>query len=237
MGHDSYFLIITAASIGFFHTLLGPDHYVPFIVLAQARGWSPLKTAVITFLCGIGHVGSSIIIGFVGIVFGIALNRLVDIESTRGVIAAWMMIAFGLVYLLWGIKHSLKHKEHTHFHFHSDKTAHYHAHNHTNEHSHIHPIKTYKQLTPWILFTIFVFGPCEPFIPILLYPAATNSVSDIVWVTVIFTITTVTTMIVVVSLSLYGFRILPRINIERHMHAIAGATILICGIGIAFLGL
>ena len=30
-------LIITAASIGFFHTLFGPDHYLPFIMMSWAR--------------------------------------------------------------------------------------------------------------------------------------------------------------------------------------------------------
>lgn len=28
-------LTITAASVGFIHTLLGPDHYLPFIVMAR----------------------------------------------------------------------------------------------------------------------------------------------------------------------------------------------------------
>ncbi len=66
---DSTVLYLTAASIGFFHTLLGPDHYIPFIVISKARKWSMWKTNLITFLCGIGHVGSSILIGFIGILF------------------------------------------------------------------------------------------------------------------------------------------------------------------------
>ena len=32
-------LCVTAASIGFLHTLFGPDHYLPFIVMAKAKGW------------------------------------------------------------------------------------------------------------------------------------------------------------------------------------------------------
>ena len=49
-------LSVTAISIGFIHTILGPDHYLPFIVLSQAKKWSLKKTMLITFLCGIGHV-------------------------------------------------------------------------------------------------------------------------------------------------------------------------------------
>ena len=29
-------LVITAASIGFIHTVLGPDHYIPFVATSKA---------------------------------------------------------------------------------------------------------------------------------------------------------------------------------------------------------
>jgi nickel/cobalt transporter (NicO) family protein len=235
--HESYLLAITAVSIGIFHTLLGPDHYVPFIVLARARGWPAIKTATITFLCGLGHVGSSIVIGTIGIAFGKAVSKLVGIESVRGEIAAWLMIAFGFSYMLWGIRKSVKQKSHSHLHMHPDGTVNNHTHKHQDDHLHFHKKKDFSELTPWLLFTIFVFGPCEPFIPILLYPAAQSHLFDMVLVSVVFTIATTGTMIAVVLTSLYGFRFIPKINIERHMHAIAGGTILMCGIGIRFLGL
>ena len=55
-----------AATIGPGHTLMGPDHYVPFIVMSRARKWWMLKTVWITILCGLGHVGSSIVLGLAG---------------------------------------------------------------------------------------------------------------------------------------------------------------------------
>ena len=45
-------LYITAATIGFIHTLFGPDHYVPFIVIAKAKNWGASKTLILTILCG-----------------------------------------------------------------------------------------------------------------------------------------------------------------------------------------
>ena len=57
----------TAASIGFLHTLLGPDHYLPFVAMSRAGGWSLKKTTVVTVLCGMGHVLSSVVLGFIGI--------------------------------------------------------------------------------------------------------------------------------------------------------------------------
>ena len=36
--NDSIALLsLTAISLGFFHTLLGPDHYLPFIVMSKAK--------------------------------------------------------------------------------------------------------------------------------------------------------------------------------------------------------
>ena len=39
-------LASTAAAIGFVHTVMGPDHYVPFVVLAKVRKWNTLKTVL-----------------------------------------------------------------------------------------------------------------------------------------------------------------------------------------------
>jgi hypothetical protein len=74
-------LILTAASVGFIHTLFGPDHYLPFVMISWARKWSALKTAVITFLCGIGHILSSVVLGLVGVALGIMVSKLEIIES------------------------------------------------------------------------------------------------------------------------------------------------------------
>ena len=44
-------------------------------------------------------------------------------------------------------------------------------------------------------------------------------------------------MITIVLVSSYGFKLLPQFPVEKYMHAIAGASILMCGIAIQFLGL
>jgi sulfite exporter TauE/SafE len=229
-------LAITAASIGFFHTLLGPDHYLPFIMMSWARKWSTIKTVIITFLCGIGHIGSSVVLGLIGVAFGLAVNNLVKIESVRGNIAAWLFIAFGLVYFVWGLRRAHLNKPHTHFHSHHDDT-HTHTHTHNAEHVHIHDQNGKTNITPWVLFTIFVFGPCEPLIPILMYPAAKDSLSGMILVTAVFGTVTISTMLAIVLLANAGVHITKLNRIERFTHAIAGGTILLCGLAIQFLGL
>ncbi len=239
MTHELRTLLIAAASIGFFHTLLGPDHYLPFIVMSWARKWSNARTAVITLLCAFGHIGSSVVLGLVGVVLGLAVERLTGAESLRGRIAAWLFIAFGLIYMIWGIRRAYRSRPHEHNHAHvgEEPHNHVHLHSHFGEHAHVHDIQSLKSLTPWILFTIFVFGPCEPLIPFLMYPAANASLLGLVAVTAVFGIATTATMMATVFLGKAGVDFLPLRSVQRYSHAVAGATILLCGLAIQFLGL
>jgi len=241
MSPDIGILLVTAASIGFIHTLTGPDHYLPFIVMSRARQWTHLKTLWITFLCGMGHVASSVIIGSIGIALGIGVNKLYKLESIRGNIAAWAFIIFGFGYFLWGLWKVYRKKPHKHFHMHVDAPEHLHLHDHRHSlletHTHSHVAVKPVNLTPWILFTVFVLGPCEPLIPLLMYPAAKTHLGAVALVTLVFGLTTVATMLVIVRLSLQGMNFLPMKMFEKHMHAIAGATICLSGLAIVFLGL
>jgi nickel/cobalt transporter (NicO) family protein len=237
MSNELIILSLTALSIGFFHTLFGPDHYLPFIVISKARSWSTGKTAWVTFLCGVGHVGSSVVLGLIGIALGIAVSHLEFIESVRGNIAAWLLIAFGLLYMIWGLRKAIRNKPHTHAHFHNDGTSHSHDHTHHHGHLHPHPGEGSINLTPWILFTIFVFGPCEPLIPILMYPAAYQSTGSMLWIVFVFSTATIGTMLTIVLLLRYSVQLIQMKFLERFTHALAGAAILLCGLAIQFLSL
>lgn len=235
MNNEIYILSLTAASIGFIHTLIGPDHYLPFIMMAKAGKWTKIKTFWVTIFCGIGHVLSSVVLGFIGIAAGIALDKLELIEGTRGEIAGWALIAFGFAYMIWGIKKAYKNRPHSHIHVESDGTYHTHTHQHHGEHVHMKEQK--KSLTPWILFLVFVLGPCEPLIPLLMFPAAQESIAGLWIVTAIFGITTIGTMLGIVMVSLWGINFLPLGKLERFTHALAGFAIFASGLAINLLGL
>lgn len=210
MSGETLALAATAASLGFIHTLAGPDHYVPFIMIAKARGWSLTKTAFVTFLCGVGHILSAVLLGIIGLGFGLALSRIEAFDSIRDNMAAWLFIAFGLVYFVWGIRKAFRDR-HSHSHAHDGKAG-------------------SANITPWVLFTIFVFGPCEVLIPLLMYPAAKNSLMDAAYVTLVFGIVTIATMLGIVMASLFGFNLLPLGKLERYTHALAGLAIVVCGV-------
>lgn len=234
MNYDIYILTLTAASIGFIHTLIGPDHYLPFIMMAKAGKWSRIKTFWVTILCGVGHVLSSVVLGAIGIAAGVALDKLELIEGTRGEIAGWALITFGFLYMIWGIKKAFSNRPHTHIHVDEDGTYVTHAHHHEGEHVHT---EKRKSLTPWILFTVFVLGPCEPLIPLLMFPEAQESISGLVIVTSVFGVVTISTMLSIVFVSLWGISFLPLGKLERFTHALAGFAIFASGLAINLLGL
>ena len=231
----------TAATLGFVHTLIGPDHYLPFIVISRARNWSLPKTLLVSFLCGLGHVLSSVVLGFLGIGLGLAVGHLERIEGTRGSIAAWLLIGFGLAYLVWGLRKAYRSRPHEHLHYHPDGQAHAHLHTHEDGHLHIHKEAgengEKKNITPWVLFLIFVFGPCEPLIPLVMYPAAQHSISGVIIVTAAFGLTTILTMLIIIALSSWGLSFIRLGGLERYSHALAGGIIFISGLTVQFLGL
>jgi len=236
MTPDTILLLWTAAAIAFLHTLIGPDHYLPFVAMSRALGWSRAKTIGITLLCGLGHVLSSVLLGSLGIALGLAVTQLEFWESSRGELAAWLLIAFGLTYLVWGVRYAVRHRPHEHVHAHADGVVHTHLHVH--ERDHVHPggdpradTSGLRRATPWILFTIFVFGPCEPLIPLLMYPAAQKSMAGVLLVTLVFAVTMLTTMTLAVFVCSFGLARLATSRLERYIHALAGAAILFCGVG------
>jgi ABC-type nickel/cobalt efflux system permease component RcnA len=246
-------LTATAAGIGFVHTLVGPDHYLPFIVMARARRWTWRRTAAITLACGSAHVLSSVALAAVGAALGVAVTRLLAIESARGELAAWALVAVGAVYAAWGLSRALRGDRHVHLH--PDPVAHSHphggdghdhaatagAHHHAHHpHHHRHAVAAHAgdgtaSLTPWMLFLVFVLGPCEPLIPLMLVSGATGFAGATL-VAFAYGAATLAAMLAAVWVGQAGVRLLPLGRLERYTHALAGSAILVSGLGMVFLG-
>ena len=236
-------VILTAAGLGALHTLLGPDHYVPFVMMARAARWSWRKTLIVTFACGLAHVLSSVVLGAIGIVLGMAAAQLEFVESFRGRLAAWTLIGFGLLYFAWGLQHARRRRPHSHLHCHTDGTLQAQAHIHKEEPLHLHgtsqpdPSSRTVRLAPWVLFTIIGFGPCEPLIPLSMFAAAQYGLAGAALVTMTFGLTTLGAMLLLVLMGKSGMDRLSLGPLEHFLHAIAGASLVLCGSAIYFLGL
>ncbi|MDH3616726.1 MAG: sulfite exporter TauE/SafE family protein [Gammaproteobacteria bacterium] len=234
--NEAQILLLTTASIAFLHTILGPDHYIVFTAMGKAREWSLSRTLRVTLYCGIGHVLGSVVIGVVGLLLGAQLASLIQIESVRGNLAGWALLAFGLMYFAWGLSKAGRDRSHCHVHTHGD-VVHDHEHDHRDEHTHVHDQHARNSVTPWAIFIIFVFGPCEALIPLFMYPAAQQSAGLVMLVALVFGFVTLTTMIALVAITSIGLdKLKLPVAARRHAHAIAGASVALCGAAISFVG-
>ena len=224
-------LILTAISISFLHTLSGPDHYLPFVALSRARGWSLKKTIGLTVICGCGHVWSSVLLGSILIAIGWTLSSIKGLETIRGGFAGWLLLLFGICYTIWGYLNANKIGKHKHFDVGEDGSVFVYEHNHGNM---VGQQKKYR-VTPWVLFVIFVLGPSEPMIPMLYLPAARASWWSLLVLILCYTLFTLFAMVLMVISGYYGLRFLNTGKLEKYMHVLGGVSMLICGVGVVFL--
>lgn len=207
-------LLTSAVSVAFFHAL-APDHWVPFVALAKSSRWSMQRLAWITTLAGIGHVVSSLLLGFVGLWAGLAVHRLEGAEAWRGTVGIWLLIGFGVAYVLWGLKHA----QHPHPHISIEET-----------------VKAYAVRRMWMLFAILVFGPCEPLIP-LMFVASKQGLQTVWAISAAFSVVTVAMVVGQSCLSYAGVRLINAPWMERYAHVMAGLVIVLTAVAVMLLGI
>lgn len=226
-------LTISAASLALLHVVAGPDHVLPFVMLAKAQRWSRWKTAVVTLVCGVGHVLSSLLLGLLGLALGASLGHVTAFEEVRGGVAAWGLVAFGLAYAAWGVRRGLINRKQLVIHAHESR-VHIHAH---GQQFHHHRQFDQSALTFWTLFIIFAFGPCEPLIPLFILPASRGFWGVALVTGVVFALVTLATMVTVVLVVREGLVKAPLGRLANWSHAMAGSVIAISGLAVIFLGL
>jgi len=169
-------LALAAVTVGSLHTL-APDHWVPFAALARARGWSAGRTARITFACGFGHVTVSALLGLLGLAFGLTMIR--TFGERMEAVAGLLLVGFGLVYGVWGLRKAAGRRLHGHAHAHYD---------------HVHDA---SRSTAWTLFLLFSADPCVAVIP-LLFAAAPLGAFKTTGIVLLYEAATIGTMVALV---------------------------------------
>ncbi|MHA2611555.1 MAG: hypothetical protein V2G33_04140 [bacterium JZ-2024 1] len=202
-------LMISSAVVGVLHAL-APDHWLPFVMLARAQKWSPARLSLITVLAGIGHTASSLLIGTIGIILGIAVESVNLWESRRGDIASLLLIGFGIAYMVWAIKNLGR--------------------------KHAHAWDKARIVSYWTLFALIVFGPCEPLIP-LVFAGYASGWSSVFLVFLVFSLATIGMMLVEVHLAFLGVSLVWTHRLEHLGDVLAGGIIALTGIFIRIMGI
>jgi hypothetical protein len=212
----SWTLVLAAVTVGALHTM-APDHWMPFAALARARHWSSSRAARTTILCGLGHVTVSAALGIAAVFAGLGVVRLIG--GHLETLATWLLMAFGTVYMIWGIRRSLRRDPLEVIHPHD----HHHAHGH---HDHDHG------LTEGALFLLFSADPCVAVIP-MIFAAAGSGWPTVGAVILAYEVATMATMVVLVTLAHAGARALHAPWLDRYGDAVAGALIVSVGAAMA----
>lgn len=195
------------------HTI-APDHWMPIAALARTNGWGKARTVRVTVACGLGHVTSSVTLGLLGVAFGI--EAFAHFGERLESFAALLLIAFGVLYGLWGLRRA---------------AAHLHGHHH-HHYDHVHP----QQRTPWTLFLIYAADPCIAILP-LMVAAAPLGWAALTTIVVLYEVSTTVAMIALVLPARAAAHALVRGQwMHRYGDAVAGGFIAVVGVTVALLG-
>ncbi len=95
--------------ISLLHAVI-PNHWLPVLAIGKKEGWNLAETSRITFIAGLAHVISTIVIGLLLGLIGSELSA--HIEDFTKIIAPSILILMGLYFLR---------QHYRHHHFHIDK--------------------------------------------------------------------------------------------------------------------
>ncbi len=213
MQQSLWILLISTASVAFLHAL-APDHWMPFAAIGKAQKWSKPKLLWVTFISGVGHVGISIIFSVIGIFLGFSLSKLKSVEGHRGEVALWLLIGFGVAYMLWGIK---KAKEAKRKKIDEEKLK-------------------GNTVAIWTMFAVIILGPCEPLIP-MVFLGYNYGYFGVILVSLTFSIITIFMMLSQSLLAFMGVQLIKNDIADRYAHAFAGLVIALTGVFVMALGI
>ncbi len=201
-------------TVGSLHSI-APDHWVPFAALARAQNWGAVRTARVTLLCGFGHVTVSVLLGLLALVFG---REMIEAFGQRmEAFAGLLLVAFGLLYAIWGLHRTAGHHFHGHAHVHYD---------------HVHDP---GRMTVRGLFLLFCADPCVAVVPLLFAAAPLGPAQTIVLVA-LYELATIATMVALVLPARAGAQLLRGTWFTRYGDVTAGGLIVLTGLVVGALG-
>ncbi|MDB6166835.1 MAG: hypothetical protein JWQ83_1975 [Lacunisphaera sp.] len=200
-----YTLTVTGFGAAFLHAAI-PTHWLPFVIVGRARGWSRRRILTAVALAGGGHIVATTALG-VGLAwFGVGLNERFD--TAFHWMAGAILVGLG-VWLAFRVPHG-----------------------HACHHCQGHPEKlqpgTTDRAALWGLFLTLTLSPCELFLPVYL-TAAPYGWPGIAWLSAVLGFATLGGMLTLTWLTLHAVQRLRWL--ERLDERVIGG--LLCVLGVA----
>ena len=190
----------TGFVIAFLHAAI-PTHWLPFVLVGRAQGWSGRKTLSVAALAGGGHIASTVILGLLLTLAGMALHE---------AFGPWLARAAGLLLIGVGIYYLRRPP-------HPEKS--------------LQPTRRFRSDTAAVLALVglLTLSPCESFLPVYLSSVAYGWTGFLL-LTAVLAGATLVAMLVFTSLSMFGVSRLRLGLIERYENVLLGSALAILGV-------
>lgn len=220
----------TGFTVAFFHAAI-PTHWLPFVLVSRARGWTRAKTLAVSALAGLGHVALTSLLGLVIAWFGFQLDE--HAEDVFPKVAGGILLAIGAFYFWrqWSGRGVLHHHPPGGLHRASEQCGHAHGHSHWDEELKESELASSKA-GDWAaisgLFMMLTLSPCEGFLPVYLSGVQFGWMGFVV-LSVILGLGTLAGMMVFTWLTLVGFERFQVRKFEHYEAALLGAIFTVLG--------
>jgi nickel/cobalt transporter (NicO) family protein len=199
-------LITGSLVLSILHALI-PNHWLPVLAISKKENWTIGQTTSVTFISGMAHALSTVLIGVAVGLLGVTLAE--HVESFAHIIAPIVLVALGLFYIY-------QHHRHKHFHLHAE----------------IKPLSKRKVIIG--LAVAMFFSPCFEIEAYFLIAGA-HGWGQVALLAVLYTVVTVAGMVVWVRLTYQGLFKLNWHSLEHNAGIITGVTLVLTGVASFFI--
>ncbi|MBA3850245.1 MAG: hypothetical protein C0502_09670 [Opitutus sp.] len=226
-------LAATGFTVAFLHAAI-PTHWLPFVLVARARGWTRGKTIAVSMAAGLGHVLLTSLLGLGIAWLGLQLDEHFGELFNRGAGGVLLVVALGFFWrqMRGGVLH---HHVGGSGHRASEHCGHEHDHSHMEEELKDTALVS-RRAGDWAaiagLFTMITLSPCEGFLPVYLSGVHYGWRGFMV-LSGILAVGTLGGMLLFTWLTLVGFAKLPIQRLERYEAGLLG--VVFAGLGLMML--
>jgi nickel/cobalt exporter len=199
-------LIIGSLILSVLHALI-PNHWLPVLAISRRENWSLTQTTTVTFISGLSHALSTVLIGLLIGLLGVKLAD--NVRYFTHFIAPTILISLGIFYIY-------QHNRHKHFHLHAQEK----------------PLSKNKIIAG--LVVAMFFSPCFE-IEAYFLMAGAHGLSVVALLAILYTVVTVTGMVIWVRLTYRGLFKFNWHSLEHNAGIITGVTLVLTGIASFFI--
>jgi putative Mn2+ efflux pump MntP len=194
-------ILVGSIVLSILHAII-PNHWLPVLAVGKKENWDLGQMTRVTFLLGLSHASSTVLIGFLLAFIGEGLSA--SLKNFTALIAPSLLIVLGAFYIY-------QHMRHHHFHLHG------------------HPEQVSKSKLVFSLATAMFLSPCFE-IEAYFLVAGAEGLLFVVLLATLYTLITVSGMVLWVRLAFKGMQKMNWHSVEHNAGIITGITLIVSGV-------